>query len=173
MIFREYINKMIHTCVFILLLELLVPANTYKKYFNLCAGFVIIGVMLNPIVTVITKGVSPSVVNFSDMSFLDRRDLIAKKDMLRHSDTLINVYDREVRGKILEMLKEIDIKVRKINIHINKDNESKDFGEIEKLSLVVGTGHSKKDNLENEVVSKLSKGLNIGDKKIRVVVVED
>lgn len=169
---REYVVKMIQAVVFVLMLDLLVPAKQYKKYFDMCAGFVVIMIMLKPVVGVVTGGVSLNMINYSDMNFLDRRDLIAGRDILKHSDTLIFVYRSELEKEILAMLKEIDINVRDINIHINEDNKSDKFGEIKKLSVVVKACGEHRD-LQEEVRGVLLKNLNVGRERITVEVEKD
>ena len=169
---KGYVVKMIQAVVLVLMLDLLVPAKQYKKYFDMCAGFIVIIIMLKPIVGVVTRGISPSMVNYSDMFFLDKRDLVLSRDILKHSDTLIAVYKSELVRKIVDMLKEIDINAYDVNIHINEDNKSDKFGEIKKLSIVVKDCGVHKD-LGEEVARVLSGNLNIRVERIKVVVEKD
>lgn len=160
-----YIAKMIQAVVFVLLMDLLIPSKQYKKYFDMCAGFIVIIIMLKPIVGVVSKGVSPNLINYSDMNFLDRMDLIAVRDVVGHSDTAIVLYKSELKKKIINMLKEIDINVCNVNIHINEDNKSDEFGKVEKLSVVV---RDKGVDLNEEVTLLLSKNLNVEEGRIVV-----
>lgn len=163
-----YIAKIIYIVVFVVVLELLVPAKQYKKYFDMCAGFIVIIAMLHPLVEFLgLKGSVNNVVNFSDNIFLDRRDLVAKKEILGKGSTLIAIYKRELGDKILCMLKEIDINARDINIHINEDNKSDNFGEIKKLCVVV---HPNCNMTAKEVALILSRNLNVDKERITVVL---
>ena len=142
---KQYIMQIIYFVVFILLIELLLPAGKYKKYFDLCTGFIIITIMLNPIITFISKDLRITSANFVDMYFLERKDLMMDKDILtnRQNDTIIKIYTKNLETKTHEMLKEMDIKLQHVNIHINTDKKSDTFGEIERVNMVVSPKNTK------------------------------
>ena len=93
--------------------------------------------MLNPIITFISKDLRITSANFVDMYFLERKDLMLDKDILtnRQNDTIIKIYIKNLETKTHEMLKEMDIKLQHVNIHINTDKKSDTFGEIERVNI--------------------------------------
>ncbi len=161
---EQYVTQIIRISIFIVLIELMLPANKYKKYFDLCKGFVLIIMILNPILSFISKGLEISSINFGDMYFLERKELTASKDILtnRQSQTAMRIYEKKLCDKVVEILKEKDIKLEDVNIYINKDKKSDKFGSIEKIIIKNKNGDddenikeilSKKLDVEKEIIN--------------------
>lgn len=177
---KQYIVQIVYIVVFILLVELLLPSSKYKKYFDLCTGFIIITIMLNPITTFISKDLKIASANFVDMYFLERKDLMMDKDLLtnRQNDTIIKLYIKNLEDKIEEILKEMDIKLEHINIHINTDKKSDTFGRIEKINMIVSSKNTTtkrgigKIEIKRRVNKDLDKEQLIKDKLLENLGVE-
>ena len=113
----QYVSYVMRISIFVVLIELLIPANKYKKYFDLCAGFVLIIMMINPMFRIMSNGLE---INFADMCFLERQDLMIDKNIFtnKQNETVLKIYQSKLCDKVAEILKEMDIKLEDINIYI-------------------------------------------------------
>lgn len=175
---RNYVTKMVYFIVFSLILELIIPTNKYKKYYDLCKGFIMITIILNPIISMISSGLDIDSINFNDMYFLEKKEFCVAKEILtkKQNDMILKIYLKNIEDKIDEMLNEMDIKLHDINIHINENRKDDMFGNIEKIELKVYLNNREKNKKkarliglnQQKIKDMLSKNFLIPSEKIYV-----
>lgn len=130
--------------MFIVMLELLLPAGNIKKAVNLVSGFIMIIVVINPFIGLFGKNLNLIDFQTSNSNFLDKKELSYKGKMLEEVKMrqTIEVY----REKIMEQAENAARSIKgvfdvKADVLIDEDLNSESFGNIERIYLYILTGN--------------------------------
>lgn len=159
---KNWALSIVTLVLFLLLVEIMMPSGSTKKFVNLVAGFILLLAIIRPVTEVFRKDIRISETFYIDSSFLDRSEISRRSDRLEDEQRqqVLNLYRERLLRRIEQAVMETGgIKEAKADVIINEDYESGKFGEVKRVYLELCPGSpGQKDAIEVEKVE-------IGDKK--------
>ena len=177
---KGWIINIVIVIILLSFLEILMPDSKMKKYINLILGFIVMLVILGPIIEVLNSRdnlqddvfIISSELNKKEYSFLSSN--IENKQM----NQLKALYKDRIRKDIAYRVEsKYNVKVGKVNIEIEEDNQERNGG-IKSLELYVlsseeprnedtipivkiDVSDDEKDDIEKNTNKSLDKDINI------------
>lgn len=137
---RTWILNIATVIIFVTLLELLLPNSNMKKYIKMIVGLLVMLVILNPVLELINGKVNIEYEVLKTSAYMDKGTMTANIDRVEEmqDQQMIQLYKEKIERYIKDRI-EFSNHVKVINIYseIEKNKESKDFGNITKLNLVL------------------------------------
>lgn len=137
---RTWILNIATVIIFVTLLELLLPNSDMKKYIKMIVGLLVMLVILNPVLELINGKVNIEYEVLKTSAYMDKGTMTANIDKVEEmqDQQMIQLYKEKIERYIKDRI-EFSNHVKVINIYseIEKNKESKDFGNITKLNLVL------------------------------------
>ncbi len=177
---KGWIINIVIVIILLSFLEILMPDSKMKKYINLILGFIVMLVILGPIIEVLN-----STDNLQDDVFIISSELNKKEYSFvssnienKQMNQLKALYKDRIRKDIAYRVEsKYNVKVGKVNIEIEEDNQERNGG-IKSLELYVlsseelrnedtipivkiDVSDNEKDNIEKNTNKSLDKDINI------------
>lgn len=177
---KGWIINIVIVIILLSFLEILMPDSKMKKYINLILGFIVMLVILGPIIEVLN-----STDNLQDDVFIISSELNKKEYSFvssnienKQMNQLKALYKDRIRQDIAYRVEsKYNVKVGKVNIEIEEDNQERNGG-IKSLELYVlsseelrnedtipivkiDVSDNEKDNIEKNTNKSLDKDINI------------
>ena len=170
----EWIRNITYYLIFITVAENLLPNKKYEKYLKFFAGMVLILLVLKPV----TGGLrlDDTLAYYFESISLKKEagELTGKISQMEQTrlERMISGYEDAVGTDLESMAETEGFYCRKTSATINRDQESEQFGHVEKISLVLT---SDKDKMQAEAAANVGNGVDpvtkveeIGNNKITV-----
>lgn len=163
----SWIKQIILVVMFTMFVDFLLPENNFRKYAKVLLGFVVMIAILNPILTLLHEE-----NYFSNYQWQFNEGLIEQAEIERrakafnekNNDLIIKQYKENIGDLMKEQIEETSIfKVRNIDVDLVENNQSNDFGKIEKVSIVL-VPKAQSDEKINKI-EKVSVKINDTEKK--------
>jgi len=139
-LFRSWVINIVILLLLIVLLEMIMPPGSLKKYINLVTGFILIIAIISPILKYFGSGTVPSVMINLESNAMDRKIIGLDSRLLEKEQArqITEVY----RNKIIRQLENSSLEVEGVtsaraDVIINEDYESDSFGEIKRAYIEV------------------------------------
>ncbi|MCG8539760.1 MAG: stage III sporulation protein AF [Clostridia bacterium] len=177
---KGWIINIVIVIILLSFLEILMPDSKMKKYINLILGFIVMLVILGPIIEVLN-----STDNLQDDVFIISSELNKKEYSFvssnienKQMNQLKALYKDRIRKDIAYRVEsKYNVKVGKVNIEIEEDNQERNGG-IKSLELYVlsseeprnedtipivkiDVSDNEKNNIEKNTNKSLDKDINI------------
>ena len=157
-----------------LLLELLLPKGTTKKYAKFVMGLLVLIVMINPVLQVIDEDI-PVVEYFKDDSVTaDTEDIIVNGQNVRSniSETVIAEYKDDIAKQIEDMLLTVD-GIQDVTTEIGFDGDEVDFVTLAlSVEPEFQEDPEKIQNIREEAEKVLNDFYGIQGENIRISIVQ-
>ncbi|MGB9779445.1 MAG: stage III sporulation protein AF [Caldanaerobacter sp.] len=166
--FKNWVMQIVNIAILALILEMLIPSSSLKKYAKVAIGLVIITVILNPILSFLKEAPSLEAQIFKSDYLLRNPsiDTLSEKAKENTKYLVAKEYKRRVAKEIEEKLKSLyDLKEIEVETVIEEDLDKKDFGKIKSLVLQIKGG---KDLNKEEVKKLISAFYNVPLKNITI-----
>jgi len=188
---KGWVVNIVVLAMFIVLMEMLLPSGKTKKIVNMISGFLLIIAIINPIMSLLNKGVNFENVEITNSNYMDAKVIEQNSKVLEGQQMKLIV--EEYRRKIISQLEKsceplVNPNVLKADVIINEDYATESFGEIKRvyLNIISSIGHAtiepirkveaidfnkkSSEKTESEVESHLKKSLE--DKVISIFAVD-
>jgi stage III sporulation protein AF len=149
---KEWVLNIVTLVLFIVIIEMLIPAGKMKKYVNLVTGVILIIAIINPFIKLMGGSVRLDEVQTANSNFLDKAEIKNDSGILKEEQTkqIIEVY----RKKLISQLESAALNTEgvseaKADVIINEDYKSDLFGEVKRVYLEVGPAEN--DNAKSVV----------------------
>ena len=170
----EWIRNITYYLIFITVAENLLPNKKYEKYLKFFAGMVLILLVLKPV----TGGLrlDDTLAYYFESISLKKEagELTGKISQMEQTrlERMISGYEEAVGTDLESMAETEGFYCKKTSATINRDQESEQFGHVEKISLILT---SDKDKMQAEAAANVGNGVDpvqkveeVGDIKITV-----
>ena len=170
----EWIRNITYYLIFITVAENLLPNKKYEKYLKFFAGMVLILLVLKPV----TGGLrlDDTLAYYFESISLKKEagELTGKISQMEQTrlERMISGYEDAVGTDLESMAETEGFYCKKTSATINRDQESEQFGHVDKISLVLT---SDKDKMQAEAAANVGNGVDpvtkveeIGNIKITV-----
>jgi stage III sporulation protein AF len=138
---KSWVLNIVTLVVFIVLLEILVPNGKIKKFVNLTSGFILIIAIINPLLSVMNRGIDLKSFHLADSNWIDRQEIQKSSQLLEEKQMkqVTEVYRKKIILQIEERAKEASgVKNLKADVILNEDYQSASFGDIKRVYLILG-----------------------------------
>ena len=156
---KKWIYTIVVVIVFVTFIEMLMPNSSIKKYTRLILGLIVMTIVLQPLFSFIKKDFSLSGDSFKFQKQLD--SVYIKKQAsdidAKQSSEITKQYIENLKKQVIQLAKrELGDREVKAVIEIIDDIKSDNYGEIVRVSLIIGKNLKTVDNIEK---------VKIGDSK--------
>lgn len=148
---KQWSQGIIIAVIVATIIEMLLPNNKNKKYINTVIGIYILFTIISPIISKITgKSISIEDYIYDDTKYATSYTMnnIA---MLENSSNVEDIYVKTLKSDIINKLKLKGYMVKSINLKININSTTKNYGEIEGMYLNVCALENVKINEVKEI----------------------
>ncbi|WZL71447.1 stage III sporulation protein AF [Clostridiaceae bacterium 35-E11] len=148
---RSWILNITTVIVFVTILELLLPNSAMKKYIKMIVGLLVMLVILNPILELINGKANVEYEILKTSAYMDNGPVTTSIDRVEEiqNKQMIHLYKEKLERHIKDRIEfSNNVKVISIDSEIEKNKQSKDFGNITKLKLVISNSSQKHFNEE-------------------------
>jgi stage III sporulation protein AF len=191
---NSWISNIIVLIFLLIVIELLLPNNTFQRYVSMVAGLVLLLTMLQPILSVFDIDVDNVISSFSDTSILNEEQMknsidentkIIETSQLEHTqDVMTKQMKKDVEK---ELAYQYDLAIKGLNITLNPESKNpiklvdvtleqanNKIAVIEEVQVDVKNSENEKENyveeteLTNDVKELLSKKWDISKNLLTV-----
>lgn len=168
---KDWIINIVVAIFFVAFIEILLPTSNMKRYINMILGLLIIIVLINPIIKFMSSDINIEREVFLNMK--NHNTFGADNDskyVEAQNSQIAEIYIKKLEKEIVDVVrKEEKYNVLKVNIVIEENSQSQDFGKINGIELYLtasnigseSTTGIKVDEMEN--ISIGSNGKNISE----------
>ncbi|HHW56693.1 MAG TPA: stage III sporulation protein AF [Clostridia bacterium] len=167
---KNWILQVLYISILSIVLELLVPSSSLKKYAKVAIGFVIMITILNPLISFLKGGSNIEAYVFKNDYFLKNMnvDQISKEAEKQRNNLIVAEYKKRLIDQIKEKLLNLyEIDRVTIEVSLVENLEDKDFGKIKEMTILLEKSEKKKINYE-EIKKTISAFYNVPLKNITI-----
>lgn len=153
-IFRNWTFNIATIIVFFVLIEVIIPSEKFKKYIKFVIGLIIMIVIMNPIVSTLNGKISIDDIAIESFNQFQVEEIKSKHANYEKSqnDQILSIFKEKLIEQIKEKILSIDgINETYVEINIEEDVNSADFGEIKQINAEIHP-NSNKELSKNETV---------------------
>lgn len=135
---KNWALSIVTLVLFLLLVEIMMPSGSTKKFVNLVAGFILMLAIIRPVTELFTKDIRISETFYIDSSFLDRSEISRRSSKLEDEQRqqVLNLYRERLLERIEQAVMETEgVGKARADVIINEDYESGRFGEVKRVYL--------------------------------------
>ena len=164
---KDWCLNIVTLVIFIVILEMLLPSGKMKKMINLVSGLILVIALINPILSLLKKGVDLEDYQMVNSNFIDKREIMVNSEVLKEEQTrqITNVYRNKIINQLEGLVKEVKgVLNAKVDVIINEDYSDKNFGEVKKVYLELRLGETDEDVKSVKSVKSVDK-VTVGNGK--------
>lgn len=166
---RAWILNITVIIIFIMFLDTVMPNNSMKRYINVVVGLLIIIVIIEPFVLVKDYADNFNSEILETSNFIDQSGFeVDSTEISKYQqEKTVEIFESNLKGKLLRLIENstgAEYKSTSVELELEKDFESKDFGSIK--SITVQLSNSKKAVIE---VDKIKIGRNKSTEQKNVI----
>lgn len=174
---ENWITQIIYIAILSIVLELLVPSSSLKKYAKVAIGFVIMITILNPLINFLKGGANIEAYVFKNNYFLKNIDVeqISKEAQKQRNNLIVVEYKKRLIEQIKERLVNLyEIEGVEVDVSFVEDLNDKEFGKINEITLSFkSTTMASQNSVENkkfneEIKKAISAFYNVPLKNITI-----
>lgn len=156
---KNWIINIVVTIFFIAFIEILLPNSNMKKYINMILGLLIIIVLINPIIKFMNNDINiDREVFYNLQSYNTFKVERETKYIETQNQQIIEVYKEKIEREISEFVRDdIDYSVLDVNVSINEDIETEDFGKILDIKVYLGTKNNNNLNQKSIKINEIER----------------
>lgn len=168
---KNWANQIIVASIIAVIIEMLLPDGSSKKYIKMVIGIYVLFTIINPVITKVT-GKSLDVHNFEFEKYFNNVSISTststKKFEDNNSKLIKQAYIDNIENDIKTKIKQKGYEVTNAIIDIISDENSEKYGTITNIKLTL-TKQNETDNSNNDniVVDEIQVGLNNTNKNIK------
>ncbi|QZY56965.1 stage III sporulation protein AF [Crassaminicella profunda] len=153
---RSWILNIVSVVIFITIVELILPNSSMKKYIKMIVGLLVMLVIINPILDLMHGKVKLEEDIFRTSSAIHKQELVLNLNHFKGTQQkqIISVYKGNIEKYIKDQI-EFNNKIRVLSIDssIEENVESKEFGNIKELAIVLSNSEN---NLSKKGIQPVS-----------------
>lgn len=170
---RNWIMNITVIIIFIMFLDTIIPNNAMKRYINVVVGLLIIVVVIKPFVFVKDYADSFNSEFLETSSYLEQKGSAGDSTEISkfQSQMAVEIFENNLEKQILKVVNNCinsNYKEVSVDLEVERDSESKDFGNIKSVS--VNLSNDEKAVIE---VDKIRVGANEAVEENKNVINED
>lgn len=139
---RQWIIGIVVTIIFMSIVDLILPENSFRKYAKLATGLIVIIAILSPVFKLFKGGITIEqyIESYSDSLTMGSGVDTSQVEAMVDKETL-TVFKENLKDKIEgSVLSNLDKTCKVTDIEIDEDTKSKSFGKILYMEIRVNNG---------------------------------
>lgn len=141
---KSWITNITIVIIFIMLLDMLMPNNGMKRFIKVIMGLLIILVIVKPFLTLKNFEYQFQSTMAQAEAYIESSNKDNKTNLQAfQNNTALDIYKQKLSEKVTEIVKshdELENREVQVNIDINNDINSADFGSIKAINVIVENG---------------------------------
>lgn len=182
---KNFAITLVTTIIFMTAVELIGPDNSMKKYLKFILGLLLVSVILNPIITILTKGeskITEEISNYQKTILTNNNDKektsidtnIREESFKENfNKNCVNLLKKEFKDTNFTCLLDSDVDFDSMTFKVNKLKVivyDKSIKNVKKVEIGnEGKVEEKEDTRQKEIIDFLASELEIKKEKIEVV----
>lgn len=137
---REYLQVLIWTMLFVVMVELFFPSSDLKKYLKLVIGFIVVYTIISPIIGIVTEVRQKDTFESYMMYYQEKLGTSPQysefeEEQMRQQESLRDVYEAQLQTQVKQLL-EKNLPIHVISVDAKMSENNMDFS-VEEVNLVV------------------------------------
>lgn len=137
---KQWVINIVALVLFIVIVEMLLPKGKMKKYVSIATGTIMIITIVNPLLELSGKDFSFVEAQTAGSNMISKIEIENNSKLMEQEqmEQIIQVYRADMIEQIEHNAKEVDgVREAKVDIIINEDSQSEDFGTIRRAYLII------------------------------------
>ncbi len=139
---REWVINIAVIIIFIMFLDTIIPNSSMKRYINVIVGLMIIVVVIKPFVLIKDYADSFNMKFLETSSYIEQGGSAADSTEISNfqRQMAVEIFENNLKkkvGRIVDNSTDSDYEEVSIDLRLEKDFESKDFGEIKSIEVII------------------------------------
>jgi len=149
---KEWANQIIVAIIIATIFEMILPNGNNKKYIKMVIGIYVLFTMMQPIVTKLT-GKEIKISSFNYKKYFDEDILETSSESFDNNNSKLieQAYIENIRNDIKSKVQQKGYKVINCNINIVNNENSENYGAIQKIELTINNFEESKNEETNKV----------------------
>lgn len=171
--FRSWVLNIVIIIILIVITEIIIPSDKFKKYVKFVTGLILMMIIINPIVEITNKNYSLDALAIQSFNNFDKSELETKSKNVGNlqNNQILKIYKEKLKKQVIDEISSIKrIDDVSVDLKIDEDTKSKTFGSILEMNLSINKIDEKNNNglstVSKVLVEKQNDGVNVSDKKI-------
>ncbi|MGL4737715.1 MAG: stage III sporulation protein AF [Cellulosilyticaceae bacterium] len=141
-----YLQLLIWTMLFVVLIEMFFPSNDLKKYLKLVLGFIVVYTIISPVIKVVTEVRDKDTFESYVMYYQEQLGTKPaysefEAEQSRQQESLRDVYEKQITEQV-ELMLEKTFPITVCNVRIEMSDDNMDFS-VKEVDLVIQTKETK------------------------------
>lgn len=154
----QWLVRLTFIVMFFKIIEILLPTGSYRKYVSLIAGIITTVIIISPLVQIFKGKESFAAIqlNIEDSNSQELYSLNNQYIVERQNKQIIDIYKKRVNDYITERISsDNNVIINNIDVDINDDEKSKDYGKIKYLTIYMQYEQTSKDEFYKIHIPKI------------------
>ncbi|QXM06017.1 stage III sporulation protein AF [Crassaminicella indica] len=168
---KSWILNIVTVVIFISIMEFILPNSSMKKYIKMIVGLLVMLVIINPILEFMHERVQLEEDIFKTSSAINKRELALNLDQFKGTQQkqIIAIYKNNIEKHIKDQIEfNNKVHVLSINSNIEENIESKEFGNIKNLNILLSKYEDKQPQTGIQPVSNIVINVNKNKEKVKI-----
>jgi len=155
-----WVKNIVVFLLLIILIDQLMPSSNYKKYIKVSVGLVMILLVFTPVLDLLNKG-DVMDYNFELKKFkISSQDLEFDPDLAgeQRKELIVSQYKDTLSGQIKQLINDEAFGIIAVEVEINDDYDSEEFGSIHTIYITLTQAEAAKDLTDIEIDEITVKG---------------
>jgi stage III sporulation protein AF len=155
---KGWIINIVTTMIFVAFVEVLVPGSSMRKYVNLVIGLLVMIVIISPLLHLAAGDYNIGMDILNKGHAIDLRDteLLLNSVKQQQKESITRVYREKVQRQVSEQVMHINPGSNAVaEVFIDEDHDSKSFGKILGIRVLISPGKEGQDIEDGIEVSRI------------------
>lgn len=158
--FRNWIIQILVTVIFLIIVDMILPENNFKKYAKLASGLIIVIVLLSPIMKFFNNTINVEdeigkyISSFNEVEAKIDYEAIGKEN---NKNTIEVFKEKLIDAMENSIYKKTGEKISVVKLKINEDTKSYNFSEVEYLEIAKKKDGGKVKAVDKVIIGKKEK----------------
>lgn len=145
-----YLQLLIWTMLFVVLIEMFFPSNDLKKYLKLVLGFIVVYTIISPVIKVVTEVRDKDTFEGYVMYYQEQLGTTPaysdfETEQSRQQESLRDVYENQITEQV-ELMLEKQFPITTLNVRIDMSADNLDFS-VQEVDLVIALKEEQREHI--------------------------
>jgi len=153
-----WVKNIVAFLLLVILIDQILPSSNYKKYIKVSVGLVMILFVFTPVLNLLNKGNSMDYYFNLENFKISSSDLGYDSEMAgaQKNEFIVSQYKETLIEQMKELVSGEDYQVKSIDVEIEEDYDSEDFGRINSISITLTQTETTDETFTNIEINEIT-----------------
>jgi len=153
-----WVKNIVAFLLLVILIDQILPSSNYKKYIKVSVGLVMILLVFTPVLNLLNKGDSMDYYFNLENFKISSSDLNYDSEMAgaQKNEFIVSQYKETLIEQMKELVSGEDYQVKSIDVEIEEDYDSEDFGRINSISITLTHTETTDETFTNIEINEIT-----------------